>query len=64
MKTADLRNMTKEELNNKKFSLKQELGKLRFQSRTGNLEQPASISLIKKDIARINTIIKEESYAK
>lgn len=64
MKTTEFRNMTKEELDSKRFSLKQDLGKLRFQSRTGNIEKSASISLIKKDIARINTILKEESYAK
>lgn len=64
MKPHDLRNMTKDELNHKIGSLKEDLSKLIFQSKTGTLEHPARISQIKKDIARIKTILKEESYAK
>lgn len=64
MKPQDLRNMTREELDQKIFGLKDELSKLLFQKKTGRLEKPARISQIKRDIARIKTILKEESYAK
>ncbi|MFC1807029.1 50S ribosomal protein L29 [Candidatus Omnitrophota bacterium] len=64
MRPADVRNMTQDELNHKKSSLKEELSKLLFQSKTGTLEKPARISQIKKDIARVKTILKEGSYAK
>ena len=64
MKPQDLRNMTKDELNHKILSLKEELSKLLFQAKTGTIEKSANIALIKKDIARIKTILKEESHAK
>ena len=56
--------MTKDELNHKVLSLKQELSKFLFQAKTGTIENSANISRIKKDVARIKTILKEESYAK
>ncbi|TSA57797.1 50S ribosomal protein L29 [bacterium] len=64
MKPHDLRNMTKDELNLKILSLKEELSGLLFQQKTGTIEKSARIAQIKKDIARVKTIIKEESYAK
>lgn len=64
MKPADLRNMTKQELNHNIISLKEELSKLLFQAKTGRLEKPTRIPQIKRDIARIKTILREESYAK
>ena len=64
MKPEELRNMTKDELGQKTSSLKEELSKLMFQSKTGRLEKPSRIRMIKRDIARIKTILKEENYAK
>ena len=64
MKPQDMRNMTKDELNHKSLVLKEELSGLLFQSKTGTIEKSARISIIKKDIARIKTILKEETYAK
>ena len=64
MKTQDIRNMTKDELGQKIISLKEELSKLIFQAKTGNIEKPARISQIKKDIARVKTILREGSFAK
>ena len=64
MKTADLRNMTEGELVSKQLSLKEELMNLRFQAKMGKLEKPSRICQIRKDIARILTILKEASYAK
>jgi large subunit ribosomal protein L29 len=58
MKVNELRNMTAEELMKKDKELVQELFNLRFQLHTGRLENSARISLVKKDIARVKTILK------
>ena len=60
MKTEELRNLSKEELLQKERSLKEELYKLNLQRYTGRVEKPHMFSLIKKDIARINTILNEK----
>ena len=59
MKAAELRDMTAEELNAKLQSLKEELFNLRFQLAINQLDNPMRISAVKKDIARINTIIRQ-----
>ena len=63
MKASDLRNMTKEELNTKQFTLREELMQLRFKAKMGKLEKPTRISQIRRDVARILTVLKEGSYA-
>lgn len=60
MKTEELRNLSKEELLQKERSLKEELFKLNLQRYAGRVEKPHMFSLIKKDIARINTILNEK----
>ena len=64
MKPAQFRDMTKEELDSKQISLKEELMNLRFKAKMGKLDKPSRINAIKKDIARILTILKEDNYAK
>ena len=64
MRPSELRDMTREELVSKQFSLKKELMNLRSYAKMGKLEKPSRISQIRKDIARILTILKEASYAK
>ena len=59
MKALEIRNMTGEELNKKLSDLRTELFNLRFQAITGQLGNPRRIHLVKKDIARIKTIINE-----
>lgn len=59
MKTNELRNLDTAALNNKINDLKEELFNLRFQSATGQLENTARIGKLKKEIARIKTIIHE-----
>ena len=56
MKTAELREMSAAELDNKLAGLKEELFNLRFQRATGQCECPMKIHEIKKSIARIKTI--------
>jgi large subunit ribosomal protein L29 len=64
MKTQELRNLSKEELLQKEKSLKDELSKLNVQRYTGRVEKPHMFSLVKRDIARIKTILNEKKEKK
>ena len=59
MKAKEIKEMTNDELVKKLESLKEELFNLRFRHATGQLENPNVISGVKKDIARVKTIIRE-----
>ena len=59
MKANEFRDMTQDELNEKCSELKSELFNLRFQLATGQLENPMRIREVKKDIARVKTILRE-----
>lgn len=59
MKAAEIRSMSNEELNNKLKDLKAELFNLRFLLAINQLENPMRISAVKKDIARVKTILRE-----
>ena len=63
MKVEEIRKMSTEELNKELTSLKEELFKLRFQHATNQLENPAQIAQVKRDIARIMTIKREQELA-
>ncbi|KKI50892.1 LSU ribosomal protein L29p (L35e) [Christensenella hongkongensis] len=54
-----MREMTKDELIAKLSDLKTEFFNLRFQLATGQLNNPSSIQFVKKDIARVKTVLKE-----
>lgn len=58
MKANEIKNLTDAELNAKLAELKTELFNLRFRHASGQLENPMSINLVKKDIARVNTVIR------
>ncbi len=58
-KAKDLRNLTTEEINNKIKTNKEELFNLRFKQATGNLENSARIKTLRKEVARLKTILKE-----
>lgn len=60
MKIQELRNLSKEELLQKEKSLKEELHKLNLQRYGGRVEKPHLFSQIKRDIARIETILNEK----
>lgn len=60
MKASDLRDLTIEELKLKENELRHEIFNLRFQHATNQLENTAKIPSVKRDIARIKTIIKEK----
>ena len=59
MKAIELREKTVSELNQSLLELKTELFNLRFQLATGELENPLRINKVKKDIARVKTILRE-----
>ena len=60
MKPQELRNLEKAELLEKEKGLHAELSKLNIQRYTGSVEKPHKFALIKKDIARIRTILNEK----
>lgn len=60
MKAGDLRDLTIEELKLKENELRHEIFNLRFQHSTNQLENTAKIRSVKRDIARIKTVIKEK----
>lgn len=64
MKASNLRNLTDEELNQRFKDLRTELFNLRFQSITGQLGNPKRINVVKKDIARVKTILRERELSK
>ena len=59
MKANKVREMNAAELNTKLNELKKELFNLKFQHATNQLENPQRIAAVKKDIARVNTILRE-----
>lgn len=59
MKINEIRSMSDNELNAKLSELKSELFNLRFSQATGSLSNPMQLHNIKKDIARIKTILSE-----
>lgn len=63
-KTSELRELTVEELRHKEKDLRKELFNLKFQKTTGEIENPLRIRHVRKDIARILTIVNEKSKAK
>ncbi|MBI78529.1 MAG: 50S ribosomal protein L29 [Rhodospirillaceae bacterium] len=61
MNGADLRTKTKDELSDQLQELKKEALNLRFQRASGQLETTARIKQVRRDIARIHTVICERS---
>ena len=61
MKATELKELTVEELNGKLKDLKEELFNLRFQHAINQLENPHKIADVKKDIARVMTILHEKN---
>ncbi|MBQ8134164.1 MAG: 50S ribosomal protein L29 [Clostridia bacterium] len=63
MKASELRELTSAELENKLQSLKEELFNLRFQLTINQLDNPMRIKAVKKDIARVQTVIRQNELA-
>ena len=60
MKAQEMRAMTSEELSHRLDELYTELFNLRFQQALGQIENPMRLRLIRREIARTNTILKEK----
>ncbi len=61
MKASEIRNMSSEELLKKEKELREELGNLTFQHKIRPLEDSSKLKKLRKDIARIATISKEQA---
>ena len=64
MKATEIRELSEGELKNKESELKDQLFKLKFQHALGQLENAVKLKTVKKDIARIKTILTEKSKCK
>ena len=63
MKAKELKNLSVEELTSKLGELKKDLFMLRMQLATNQLDNPMQIGAVKKDIARVKTMIREKTNA-
>ncbi|MCI9605652.1 MAG: 50S ribosomal protein L29 [Oscillospiraceae bacterium] len=63
MKANEVRKMSVSELEAKLSELKKDLFNLRLQHATNQLENPVRIAQVKRDIARVKTIIREQELA-
>ena len=63
MKAQDIRTKSSDELNDQLLQLKKEQFNLRFQRASGQLENTARVSQVRRDIARIKTILGERASA-
>lgn len=59
MKLSEIREKSVAELNEELIALKEELFRLRFQHATNQLENPLKLRSVKREIARVKTIIRE-----
>ncbi len=60
MKASEIRSMSVEELDKKLLDLKKDLFMLRMQHATNHLDNPIKISNVRRDIARVKTVIREK----
>ena len=60
MKATEVRAMSVEQLNEKLASLKKDLFFLRMQHATNHLDNPVKISAVRRDIARVKTVLREK----
>ena len=63
MKITDVRGMTPDQLGDELLKLKKEQFNLRFQAATGQVEKTHRVSEVRKDIARIKTVLRGKTAA-
>ena len=63
MKASEIRSMTPEQLNEKLVGLKKDLFYLRMQHATNQLDNPIRIAEVKKDIARVKTMLRQKELS-
>ena len=64
MKATEIRNLSVDELNKKLADLKKDLFMLRMQHATNHLDNPIKISNVRRDIARVKTVLHEKQLEK
>ncbi len=64
MKAAQLRDQSVEELRDRERDLSEQLFALRLQKVTGQLEKPARVQQVRKDLARVLTVLRERQEGK
>ena len=64
MKAKELRDLTYEELVKKESDLQEELFNLRFRFATGQLDNPMTIKVVRRDMARVKTVIRQKDMEK
>lgn len=64
IKANELRNMTADEIAQKVGLLKKELFNMRTEAKAGRIEKPHMLKIVRKDIARCETVLKEKANAK
>ena len=57
MKASEIKDLSVEELQAKQAELQEEMFNLRFQLHTGHLENTARVSQVRKDVARVKTVL-------
>jgi large subunit ribosomal protein L29 len=63
LKASQLRDKSVEELHDQESDLREQIFKLRFQKATGQAENPQKIAVVKKELARVLTVLREKSAA-
>ncbi len=63
MKASEIKDLTVDELNAKVVELQEELFNLKFQMHTGHLENTDKIAQLRKDVARVKTVISSKQSA-
>lgn len=64
MKIKEIRDLGSEELKEKEKNLTEELFKLRFRHATGQLDSTSALKQVRKDIARVKTVLSEKEDGK
>ena len=64
MKAKELKDHSEDELRMKEGELYDQLFKLRFQAATAQLEKPAKIRQVRRDLARIKTVLRQKELTK
>ncbi len=64
MKPKEIRDLSQDELTGKLRALKEELFRLRFQLATAQLDNPMRVRQVRKDIARVHTIMHERELTR
>lgn len=63
MKIKELRELSVDELNARRRELRQEMLNLRMQQQSGQLENPSRIKVLRREVARIETILTDRTHA-